>query len=165
MEVRKTRLEDVNKICIIIDQAKQYLKNSGVDQWQNGYPNKETILEDIKTETSYVLVENEVVGTMRFLIADDPDYGYIEGSWKSSGCYGVIHRIAIDENCKGKSYAKLFVDYAIQLCKEENVHSLRIDTHLMNTSMRRFLKKNHFEECGIVYIRGVDQRIAYELQL
>ena len=162
MIVRKTRKEDANKICEIINQAKNYLKNSGIDQWQNGYPNEETILEDIQTETSYVLVNENVVGTMRFAIEEDPDYGTIEGEWKTSGRYGVIHRIAIDENCKGKSYAKLLVDAAIQMCKNENVHSLRIDTHLMNQSMRRFLSKNNFEECGIVYIRGIDKRIAYE---
>ena len=56
------------------------------------------------------------------------------------------------------------MDEAIQMCLNDNVHSLRIDTHFDNSSMRRFLKKNHFEECGIVYIRGVDKRIAYELQ-
>ena len=164
MLVRRTSKEDVKKICEIIDQAKQYMKNSGIDQWQNGYPNEETILEDIQTQTSYVLVDNCVVGTMRFLIEDDPDYGYIEGNWKTNGRYGVIHRIAIDENCKGKSYAKVLVDEAIQMCLNDNVHSLRIDTHFDNSSMRKFLKKNHFEECGIVYIRGVDKRIAYELQ-
>ena len=164
MLVRRTNNEDVKKICEIIDQAKQYMKNSGIDQWQNGYPNEETILEDIQTQTSYVLVDECVVGTMRFLIEDDPDYGYIEGSWKTNGRYGVIHRIAIDENCKGKSYAKKLVDEAIKMCLNDNVHSLRIDTHLDNSSMRRFLKKNNFEECGIVYIRGVDKRIAYELQ-
>lgn len=164
MLVRKTNKDDVKKICEIIDQAKQYMKNNGIDQWQNGYPNEETILEDISTQTSYVLVDEDVVGTMRFLIEDDPDYGYIEGNWKTNGRYGVIHRIAIDENCKGKSYAKILVNEAIQMCMNEDVHGLRIDTHLDNSSMRRFLKKNQFEECGIVYIRGVDKRIAFELQ-
>lgn len=164
MIVRKTNIKDVNKICEIIDQAKHYLKNQGIDQWQNGYPNKETILEDITTQTSYVLEDENVVGTMRFLIEDDPDYAYIEGQWKTNETYGVIHRIAIEESCKGKGYAKKLIQSAIEMCKKENVHSLRIDTHLDNQSMRRFLKKNNFEECGIVYIRNTDKRIAYELQ-
>lgn len=164
MIVRKTNIEDINRICNIIDQAKAYLKSQGIDQWQDGYPNKDTFIEDIKTDTSYVLIDEDVIGTMRFLIEDDPDYGFIEGSWKTNQRYGVIHRIAIGNEYKGKSCAKIMIDYAIQMCLENNVHSLRIDTHVMNQSMRNFLKKNQFEECGFVYINGKNKRIAYELQ-
>ena len=156
--------EDIVEIDKIFDQAKAYLKSKGIDQWQNGYPNAETILEDIKTDTSYVLIDNnQVIGTMRFLIDVDVDYINIEGKWLSDGEYGVIHRIAVADALKGKGYANVLLDKAIDLCKEYGVHSLRIDTHEMNLSMRSFLKKHGFVECGIVYIRKTDRRIAYEL--
>lgn len=165
MRVRKTRLDDVDSVCRIVEEAKRYFKEENIDQWQEGYPNKETILNDIQDSTSYVLVYGDkVIGTMRFVIDNDPDYAYIEGKWKSNQEYGVIHRLAISNHSKGNSYAKIFIDYAIQLCKEKGVHSLRIDTHMMNKSMRRFLNKNNFKECGYVYIRKKDKRIAYELQ-
>ena len=164
MEVVKTKKEDVCKIDTIFNEAKAYLKSKGIDQWQNGYPNASTVFEDIETDTSYVLKDNnEVVGTMRFLIDTDPDYIDIDGQWLSDGEYGVIHRIAISNELKGKGYAKVLLDHSIALCKEYDVHSLRIDTHEMNLSMRSFLKKHGFVECGIVYIRKVDKRIAYEL--
>ena len=163
MEVVKTKKEDVLKIDLIFDEAKAYLKSKGIDQWQNGYPNASTVYEDIETDTSYVLKDNdEVIGTMRFLIDTDPDYIDIDGQWLSDGEYGVIHRIAISNDHKGKGYASVLLDHSIALCKEYGVHSLRIDTHEMNLSMRSFLKKHGFVECGIVYIRKVDRRIAYE---
>ena len=166
MIVRKTCDEDVKSIVNIVDQAKAYLKSKNVDQWQDGYPNADTFYEDIKTDTSYVLVDGEqVVGTMRFAVEIDPDYVSIDGKWLTDGKYGVIHRIAVLEACKGKGYARILVDKSIALCKEYGANSLRIDTHEENTSMRRFLSKNGFKECGIVYIRGKDKRIAYELVL
>ena len=164
MEVVKTKREDVERINHIFDQAKAYLKSKGIDQWQNGYPNALTVIEDIKTDTSYVLKDNhEVIGTMRFLIDTDPDYVDIDGKWLSDAEYGVIHRIAISDEFKGKGYAYVLLEHSIALCKQYGVHSLRIDTHEMNKSMRSFLKKHGFVECGIVYIRKTDRRIAYEL--
>ena len=82
MEVVKTKSEDIVEIDKIFDQAKAYLKSKGIDQWQNGYPNAQTVLEDIKTDTSYVLKDNnQVIGTMRFLIDVDVDYIDIDGKW------------------------------------------------------------------------------------
>lgn len=163
MKVRKSKIEDLEEIIEIIDQGKAYLKSQGINQWQDGNPNRETILKDIQEQISYVVDENCVIATMRFSIEEDPDYGYIEGSWKTNGPYGVMHRVAVCDSCKGKSVAKVMLDYAIACCKENHVHSLRIDTHVENLSMRRFIEKNHFEECGFVYIRGTEKRIAYEL--
>lgn len=164
MEVVKTTKNDVFYINKIFDEAKSYLKSKNVDQWQNGYPNSDTVLEDIETNTSYVLKDNnQVIGTMRFLIDTDPDYINIEGKWLSDGKYGVIHRIAVSDASKGKGYAKVLLDHAIALCKEYGVHSIRIDTHEHNYSMQNFLNKHGFIKCGIVYIRKTEKRIAFEL--
>ena len=38
MEIRKSKKSDVLQIVEIINQAKAYLKENGIPQWQNGYP-------------------------------------------------------------------------------------------------------------------------------
>ena len=44
-------------------------------QWQDGYPNEKTLLDDIIKEGSYVLVHNdEIIGSMYFAIEDDESY-------------------------------------------------------------------------------------------
>ena len=160
--IRKTVRNDIDDIVRIIDQAKAYLKGQGIDQWQDGYPNKEVLLEDIQQGYSYVLEDGHIIGTMSFKVADDPDYARIDGKWLCEGSYGVIHRIVIDDKYKGEGRAKELLEYAIKGCRESHVISLRIDTHQDNRSMRRFLEKNGFIECGMIYIGGVSPRIAYE---
>ena len=39
----------------IINQGKEKLKNEDIDQWQNGYPNEESIKRDIENSYSYVI--------------------------------------------------------------------------------------------------------------
>ena len=163
--IRKAKLKDLDDIERLIDQAKHYLKKQNVDQWQDGYPNRETVLRDIHQGCSYILEQDSVIGTMYFNIGDEADYLQIDGNWICEGRYGVIHRIVIDEAYKGKGYAKKLLEHALCICEKEMAVSLRIDTHADNLSMRRFLEKNGFEECGIIYIHGISSRIAYEYTL
>ena len=41
-----------------------YVKENNINQWQDGYPNKDVILNDIKNEESFVVInDNKVIGT------------------------------------------------------------------------------------------------------
>ena len=59
MFLRISKREDINRIMDIINEGKISLKNSKVDQWQNGYPNEEVILRDIENGESFVLEYND----------------------------------------------------------------------------------------------------------
>ncbi|MDU1855064.1 MAG: GNAT family N-acetyltransferase, partial [Clostridium baratii] len=64
MKLRKSVNEDINNIMQIIDEAKEALKEQGIDQWQNGYPNADVIRNDILNNDSYVFIKNnEIVAT------------------------------------------------------------------------------------------------------
>ena len=54
MEFRKSTKSDVIKIMEIVKQAQEYFKSQGIDQWQNGYPNADIIIEDIISGQAYV---------------------------------------------------------------------------------------------------------------
>lgn len=163
MMVRKTEEKDLDKVMEIIQQAKDYLYAQGIDQWQDGYPNRESIQEDIKNGISYVLEEEEIVGTCAISFEKDPYYDVIEeGNWLNEEVYGVVHRIAIQKDKKGHAYAKEFLDYATKQAQENQIHNLRVDTHKDNLSMQQFLKKNGFLYCGIIYVRDHAPRIAFQ---
>ncbi len=65
MEFRKAVEPDANSIMDIIRQAQDYLKARGINQWQNNYPNIDTVMNDIHKDCGYVLVKDDiVVGTI-----------------------------------------------------------------------------------------------------
>ena len=95
-KVRKTDEKDIPSVMNIIDEAKAYFKENGIPQWQDGYPNADTILDDIRKGYSYVLEENnQIIGIAAIITTADPDYGFIEGKWLNDEPYIVIHRIAL----------------------------------------------------------------------
>lgn len=53
----------------LINQAKEYFKDNNINQWQKGYPDISTILDDIISGNSYVLSKHShTYGTMHFFL-------------------------------------------------------------------------------------------------
>ena len=83
--VGRAQNSDVDKIVQILNDAISFLKESGSSQWQSGYPNRETVEEDIEKQVAWVLtVDNEVAGYAAVVIGREPTYADIEGKWENN---------------------------------------------------------------------------------
>ena len=164
MIFRKSTEKDLKKIIEIINGAKELLKENKIDQWQNGYPNEEVILEDIEKGYSYVLEDKGIIlGTTALSFDGEDTYEKIyEGQWLSNGSYGVIHRIAVDRNVKIKGIGTAIIKQSEEICLGKGIKNIKIDTHENNITMQKLLEKNKFKYCGIIYLEGNVKRIAFE---
>ncbi|QJA08114.1 GNAT family N-acetyltransferase [Romboutsia sp. CE17] len=164
MNLRKSTEHDVNSIMNIIQQAQEYFKENGIDQWQNGYPNHDTIKNDINNEESYVLVSNDdIIATASLSFNGEETYNVIyDGEWLSYDKYAVIHRVAVQSNCKGKGISGKVFDKLEKICLSNNIRSIKIDTHKDNISMQNLLKKCGFKQCGRILLTDNSERIAFE---
>lgn len=164
MNFQKAELTNLPGIMEIIAQAQEYLRVTGIDQWQNGYPNEDVIRKDIERENSYVLIEGDhVLATAVLEFGGDPNYKKIfEGAWRSEGEYGAIHRIAVNCQYKGQGLGKRMLDSLMVLTLERGIDSLRVDTHKDNHSMQRMLIKNNFQYCGVIFLADGSPRVAFE---
>ena len=154
MNFRKSTKSDVSKIMELVKQAQEYFKSQGIDQWQINYPNDEVINNDINNGESYVMLDgDDIVATTVISFAKEKSYeNILDGKWITNGDYGVIHRIAVENAHKGKGLSHKIIKYAEEVCKQNNIHSIKVDTHEDNILMQSLLKKNGFEYCGIVYL-------------
>lgn len=164
MKFRKSEVKDIEAIMEIIKQAQDYLKDENIDQWQNNYPNKDIIKEDIDKGYSYILEdEGRILGTTALSFDGEPTYKLIEdGQWLTNDDYGVIHRIAVDLNLRGRGIGGDILDEVQKISRDRGIFSLKIDTHRKNKSMIKFLEKNGFKYCGIIYLKDGNERVAFE---
>lgn len=101
---RKATEKDLQTATALIEQAKVFLRENGVDQWQTGYPNEEAIAGDLQRGEGYVMeAEGQVRGYACICFTGEPCYNDLEGKWLSDLPCGVVHRMAIDNVCKGKA--------------------------------------------------------------
>ncbi len=164
MEFRRAVEADINHILNIIHQAQEYLKKAGIDQWQNGYPDIETIKRDIENKHGYVLGNaGRITGTIAVSFDGEMTYNNIyDGVWLTLDNYAVIHRLAVDSSLKGSGLASAMISETEKLCRCKAVSGIRVDTHENNISMQTLLKKNGFRYCGVIYLEDGSKRLAFE---
>ena len=167
---RRAQNSDVDKIVQILQDAITFLKKNGSTQWQSGYPNRETVEEDIEKQVAWVLtVDNEVAGYAAVVIGREPTYADIEGKWENNvDTYATIHRIAVSSKFRGMHLSQFFLSNIISLTYAQGIHNFRIDTSRKNKIVQHIAVSHNFIERGIIQVTEdpVDSsRIAYELNL
>lgn len=168
--IKRATNEDLSAIMSIVKQAQAFMKTLNIDQWQNGYPNEEHFLEDIRQGQCHLFFgDDSLFGMMTLFFETEPCYKQISApGWRSDGAYSVIHRMAVAANCRGMGVAGKMIDFAQEQTVAQGVFSLRTDTHRGNVPMQRLLMKNGFTYCGEVDymdIGGDTIRLAYEKTL
>lgn len=173
--IRKTAHEDILGVMAVLDEARGTIAMLGIDQWQDGYPQKEIIEEDISLGASYCIEDTdtgEVISTFALFLDGEPLYDQIfDGEWKtgdsssslgSEVAYVALHRVAISVKARGSGLSTAIINFATDAAKRENKRSVRIDTHEGNAVMRRMLEKHGFVHCGTIYLADGAPRVAYE---
>lgn len=166
MKLIATNIKNLSSIMSIVHDAQNYLASQEIDQWQDGYPDEEVILNDISNHESFIVESenNEIIGTTMFTTRPESTYSNIDGSWltEQNTKYGVIHRMAVGGSYRKLGVAKFIFSTCEQKLKENKVASMRIDTHEDNKGMQGLLNKLGYTYCGIIYLDNGDKRLAFE---
>ena len=168
IRIRQATFEDIEAIMPVFEQARAAIAALGIDQWQDGYPSREHIEADIVKDVGRVLVapDGTVQGYFAMLTEPEPTYAEIfEGAWLTDGAYLTVHRVAMSDALRGRGGAAEAMQYAICRAVRQGLGSVRIDTHKGNVRMRKFLEKQGFLACGIIYLESGAQRVAYQKDL
>lgn len=158
MEIRKTRIDELDKVMDIYARARRFMaEHENPTQWGNNKPSREQIEQDILAGKSHVCVENEEVAAV-FYFAHETDSTYqhiYEGKWLNDEEYSVVHRIASAGTVKGAG--SFCMNWA---CGQS--HNVKIDTHKDNYVMQNMLKKCGFSHCGTIYLEDGEPRLAFQ---
>lgn len=162
MLLKLATLSDAPRIWGILQQAIEQRRLDGSKQWQNGYPNEETVRNDIAKGTGFVLLENEaIIAYSAIIFGLEPTYNEIDGAWITNGDYATIHRVATANAVKGKGIATQLFQLIENYCKELDVLSIRADTNFDNVPMLKIFKRLGYTYCGEILVNGAP-RLAYE---
>ena len=158
MQIRKTTMADLPAVMEIYADARQMMAESGNhNQWTNGHPAQPIIENDIAAGKSYVCTLGDTILAVFFFdTAPDPTYAKIDGAWLNpDASYGVVHRIARARDAKGAGA------FCLEWCFGQ-ISNIRIDTHKDNVPMIKLLQKLGYHHCGIIWLAGGDERMAFQ---
>ena len=162
MVLRNAILSESDIIWKILQQAIAQRKKDGSDQWQNGYPNLQTVHDDIQNGNGYVLVDNStIIAYAAIIIGIEPTYIDIKGKWLSNENCVVVHRVATEESFKGKGIATQLFLLIEKFCIQKEIFSIKVDTNFDNLPMLRILEKLNYSYCGDIFFNGASRK-AFE---
>ncbi len=161
----------LDDVMVIINDAIELLSHLSL-QWQQGYPNAEVMLSDLKDSYVYGLYEDdELIAIASLVPGINVDYKKIDGggwTYKTGENDATIHRIAVKTGYHGKKYGISMVKFLIEESKRRGYSSLKADTHRTNIAMQQLCLRNGFNYRGVVYVQRDEEdnsRLAYELVL
>lgn len=162
MNFQAAAKEQTGDIMNLINEAKQFLKACGVDQWQDGYPDETHILGDIEAGRGYILSdEGKVVAYCCADFGGEPAYAGIKGSWLDDGPYVVIHRLTVGRAYRGSGLAKRLFAEVEAMAAARGVRSVRVDTDEDNAVMRHVIASLGYTYCGTVWFAD-SVKIAFQ---
>ncbi|WP_439424978.1 GNAT family N-acetyltransferase [Oenococcus alcoholitolerans] len=167
--LRKSTKEDLPEIKKIFDSARATLKSQDIDQWQNSYPNESHLVNDIDSDSAYILVyDQKIAATGSITYGEDQEYTQIKGQWQNgqNKDYAAIHRTAMSDEFRGKNLSKFLISNLITTAVDKGYRDIRIDTHPDNKAMQHVIESNGFKYSGDVWIieSGIrTKRFAYQL--
>lgn len=157
--IRLARTEEVQTLLEIYESAKRFMHaNGNPNQWNSGYPDRKTLVEDIEKGHLFSMYDEcteEVYGCFALIGGTDPTYLEIDGEWKSDSPYGTIHRIA--GNGKRHGIFAECVDFA-----RKTYNHIRVDTHEDNKPMQKAIMNSGFKLRGTIYLADGSPRLAFD---
>lgn len=168
--LRTAKKDELEVVMKIIEDGREFLKEQGVNQWQHGSPCRDVITNDINEGISYIYDKSGEIVATAMLTTFDADYENSPTFWSGNSSYLAIHRLATAKRYRNQGIAREFIQAIYLFAKSQNIKFLRIDTHLDNKIMRKFLSRFGFKEKGIIKlpienILDDKERVAYELEV
>lgn len=136
-------IEDLDQVMQIIEDARIRMKRDRLVQWQDGYPNRDTIINDIRLQQIYKLVDQSMI--MGICVINDDYYNQYVGIPSKEHCL-VIHRVAVSADYLHAGVGRTLITQATKLIEAQGLLPV-IDTNSENLKMIGLIQR-----CGFEYV-------------
>lgn len=150
MEIQPMGLKELKEVKQFYSEITADLREKGIYQWDQFYPNRFIIKADLKKGTLFgILNGNKVIGTV--VIDSDESKKYLEIKWNDvKGRPLVIHRLAVHPQYQGKGYGKQLLQFAEEYAIELGYSSIRLDVYSQNEGALKMYERAGYQERGII---------------
>lgn len=151
--IRKAEMKDLDSVVAIFKNAIQVMNENGIPQWDEVYPNKEILMDDIiKGEMFLGEIKNEIASVC--VINREYDEEYQNGKWNySEATYSILHRLCVNPFLQNNGIGTKTLSQMEALLKEEGTESIRLDAFSLNPYALRMYEKLGYLKVGEAHFR------------
>lgn len=151
IEFKKANADELGEIFEIYTAAIRLMDSQGIYQWDEIYPDKNILSEDIKKGELFV-GRSEGMIVSAYAISDEFDDGYKNGKWEFD-CFQVIHRLCVSPEFQGIGVGEATVRHIEKSLAEKGVKSIRLDAFTQNTKAVKMYNRLGYKTVGFADFR------------
>ena len=151
--IRKSARADAATLLRLVRDCVAVMRAAGIEQWDEVYPNAESIERDITAGTLDVLCEGDViVACIKVDQNLDPLWQGMDWSADSEPA-AAVHRLMVHPPCQGRGYAKLLMQHAETVAGQSGCRSIRLDSFLQNPAAMALYPSLGYRRTGCAKMR------------
>jgi len=148
MELEPVKIEELTSIIDIYKNAIKTMLNNNIFQWDEFYPDKEILENDINKKQLYkITLNNDIIST--FAINKEYDMDYLDGKWEYNGNdFVILHRLCVNPKYQNKGFGTKTILRIEEYLKDNGIKSIRLDTFSKNPIALRLYGKLGYKKTG-----------------
>ncbi|MBQ8824424.1 MAG: GNAT family N-acetyltransferase [Ruminococcus sp.] len=149
IKYRMANLNDIDDVYYLINSAIKHMEEQRIFQWDNIYPAKDNIKEDIENNSLFIgLCNGQIV--VSYTINKDFDSEYKNGNWKyENSDFRIIHRLCVNPSFQNQGIAYSTLLHIESELKKLNIESIRLDVFSENPFALRLYSNIGYKKVGI----------------
>ena len=153
IDLRLAGIEDCDAIFSVFTRAIDRMEQQGIFQWDEIYPDREQIKQDIENREMFVVGNFKEIYAVA-VVNNKVDAEYNEGKWQGADdVYAVIHRICVNPKYQKRGIGEKTMRLVETMLREKGIESLRLDAFSENPYSIRLYEKLGFHKTGEVAFR------------
>jgi ribosomal protein S18 acetylase RimI-like enzyme len=148
MELRRLALTDLGLVVNIYKDAVNNMIAHNIFQWDEMYPDENTLREDVARGRMFAGVENNEIASV-FVLDKECDGAYSTAQWEcGSGGFIVLHRFCVRVDFQHRGVGTKTMKLIEKKMKGEGITSIRLDTFSKNPYSLRMFDKLGYKRVG-----------------
>ncbi len=128
--------------------AIENMEKQGIHQWDQIYPDKETLRQDIIKNQMYIGEKDNKLAVC-FVLNEEYDEEYKNGQWiYPDARFCIIHRLCVNPFFQNQGIAGQTMKYIEKLCNNEGYDSIRLDCFTQNPYSKKLYDKAGYSITG-----------------
>lgn len=148
--VRTAAAADLDAVCGVVAEVVAALRRAGIDQWDERYPDRACLDEDIRRgELRLVLLDG--VPAALYAVNGRCDPAYAAGRWHCPGAsFRVLHRFCVAPAFQGTGLGSTLLRQIEASLRAQGVTAVRLDVYTRNPAAQALYRRAGYRSVGQV---------------
>ena len=152
VHIRQADASDLSVITALIRSCVIHMERHGIHQWDEVYPDRTTIANDIERRELYILEhDGSVAGVVTLNEQQESEYRKVR--WQFSGKAMVVHSLAVAPAFQGQGCGRELMRFAHGYARGQNYTTIRLDAFSSNPRAVALYERLGYRRAGSVRFR------------